>query len=301
MLIEARIDLKKPNIPLLNRKGFTLVDMHTHTNYSDGFSTIQDSLKTAKKLGIGLAITDHNEIKAALLAQKLKKGMMIIPGIEFHPYEGMHLLAYFYSFNELKEFYEKNVKKYLPKTSDKMGYLNINSVEAIEAAKGYNCVISAAHPFSIGWVGLCKHDGIERLDQKIIKKIDALEVISGSNLKRWDRKAIKLAKKLDTGITAGSDAHSLSQLGSVVTYTRQNDNVESFLDHIRKRSNLVIGKQTRFIRKTEQCKRVLDSKIDPGVRLKTGWSYFKQNKYIRNKRRFINFKNKLKQALQRKD
>ena len=60
-----RIQFKKPNLPELIRQ-YTVVDLHFHTHYSDGNNSIEEIAKQAGKLGIGVAITDHNEIKGAV-------------------------------------------------------------------------------------------------------------------------------------------------------------------------------------------------------------------------------------------
>ena len=92
-----RIIFEKPDINKL-KKDFTLVDMHFHTDYSiDSFNNIKDSLEICKKLGIGLAITDHNEIKGAEKAIKNNKNMLIIPGMEITSIEGIHTIFYFYN------------------------------------------------------------------------------------------------------------------------------------------------------------------------------------------------------------
>jgi len=276
-----------------------VVDMHTHTNHSDGMLTVEELLAKTKRLGIGISITDHNEVSGAVKAQRIKDNIMVIPGIEFHPYEGMHLLGYFSRVSELQAFYDNCVKKYL--TSDKIGYLNINCEEIVECSKDYNALISAAHPFSVGWVGLGKHDGFERLDKKMIKRIDALEVINGGNLKRWNKKAIKLARETDSGITGGSDAHTNFEFGSVVTFTKEQDDVADFLESIRKKNNFVTGKQIKFFKKARiQYSKFSEMHMNKGMRIKTGWTYVKQNKYVRNKRRVIDFKNRIKEFLKEK-
>ena len=59
----SQISFTKPNIPAYLNEGFTVFDMHTHTNFSDGKRSVDQMLLAAKKLKIGICITDHNEIK----------------------------------------------------------------------------------------------------------------------------------------------------------------------------------------------------------------------------------------------
>lgn len=69
-----------------------LADLHMHTIYSyDGTSTVPAVLKRARQAGLDvIAITDHDEIRGALLAEQLapKFGLEVIPGIEITTAEG---------------------------------------------------------------------------------------------------------------------------------------------------------------------------------------------------------------------
>ena len=101
------VTFETPNIKTLN-KNFSLVDMHVHTEYSHDCTTkLSDILKKAKKLGVGIAITDHNEVRGCLKALKSKNPPLIIPGIEICSKEAKEVLAYFYSPSELEDFYIK--------------------------------------------------------------------------------------------------------------------------------------------------------------------------------------------------
>ncbi len=69
-----------------------LADLHTHTIYSyDGTATVPAVLKRARQAGLDvIAITDHDEIRGALLAELLapKFGLEVIPGVEITTAEG---------------------------------------------------------------------------------------------------------------------------------------------------------------------------------------------------------------------
>jgi hypothetical protein len=80
-------------------------DLHVHTRESDGYSSVQEIIKLAKKEGIGtLAITDHEStqgIQTALLLAP-SSGLKIIPGVEFLTFfqdKEVHLLGYFRDVN----------------------------------------------------------------------------------------------------------------------------------------------------------------------------------------------------------
>ncbi len=245
MLVQARVDFKKPNIEELRKKKFTLVDMHFHSRYSDGMNRVKTILKKAKRLGIGISITDHNEIKGVIKASE-EKNIMVIPGIETTTHEGIHMLFYFFSFRDLEEFYKKHIEENKKK---KNIYLNMNINEIIDFAQKFNCVISAAHPFAPHWVGLCKSVHKGYVNEKTLGKVHAIEVITGSNLRKRNLMALDFAYKHNKAITGGSDGHSLKELGRILTYTKKKEDVNDFLESILKHKNFVIGKELMLINK----------------------------------------------------
>ena len=74
-----------------------LIDMHTHTTYSDGEKTPDELIAYAKSRGIGtISITDHNNVNAYKHIT-IKDDINIIPGIELTAKDGigkMHILGY---------------------------------------------------------------------------------------------------------------------------------------------------------------------------------------------------------------
>ena len=66
--------------------------------------------KKAKKKGIGIAITDHNEIGGAV--KLAKEGVLLIPGIEVNTHTNKDIILYFYNVGELMEFYERYISPY---------------------------------------------------------------------------------------------------------------------------------------------------------------------------------------------
>jgi 3',5'-nucleoside bisphosphate phosphatase len=77
------------------------IDLHTHTNYSDGFNSPKDLIDKARIKGIDvLSITDHDNLAAIEEATEYGKmvGMEIIPGVEISSDimdREIHLLGYF--------------------------------------------------------------------------------------------------------------------------------------------------------------------------------------------------------------
>jgi len=76
------------------------IDLHTHSNNSDGTNTIRENVALALERGLGgIAITDHDTTAgyAEAAASAEGTGLVIVPGIEFSAeYDGasLHVLAY---------------------------------------------------------------------------------------------------------------------------------------------------------------------------------------------------------------
>ena len=108
-----------------------MIDLHTHTNYSDGTWSLKKLLEEAEKTNIEiLSITDHNTVNSYKELEKINikdifKGK-IIPGVEISTvFDGVmfHLLAYDFDYKKLNDFiseYYENNKPNLNKEFDYM-------------------------------------------------------------------------------------------------------------------------------------------------------------------------------------
>ena len=93
-----------------------MIDLHTHTNYSDGTWSLKKLLEEAEKANIEvLSITDHDTLNSYkelenINVKSIFKGNLII-GIEFSTvYNGVmfHLLAYDFDYKKLNNFIFEN-------------------------------------------------------------------------------------------------------------------------------------------------------------------------------------------------
>ncbi len=231
--------LKGPVFKLLKKQGYQAVDMHYHTRFSvDGLATVKQVIAKCKKEGIGTSFTDHNHIKGAIKAVK-EKGIFTIPGIELTCHNGVHLLLHFSNLKEYASFYKKEMEKRVKKNP---WFLDIGHNEAIDIAYNYNCLITAPHPYGPGVCGIQKFGA----SKKAIKKIDAVEVLNGCGVGQMNPKAIKWAKRINKGFTGGSDGHTLKEHATALTLCHA-ETREEFLEQIRKRKSVVIGKQERLL------------------------------------------------------
>ncbi len=99
-----------------------MIDLHTHTSYSDGTWGLSDLLKEAQKVGLEvLSITDHDTLDAYKELKKIDYKKLytgkIIPGIELNTVYNevaFHMLAYNFECEKLEEWVEKNYENKKP-------------------------------------------------------------------------------------------------------------------------------------------------------------------------------------------
>ncbi len=238
-----KIIFSSPDFEKLNKQGYICVDMHFHSTHSDGASTVKQILEKARNLNIGVAITDHNQINGAVEAYSRKeKDAFIIPGIEVKSTELVDVLFYFYDIEELKKFYEKEIlpkKQRLLHTTRTTLTLN----EVIGLSEKYKCIISVAHPF--GYQLRSNIRGVFEKYESLLEKCDIFEAMNGGNNRKNNMKSVNYIKKNNKGYTGGSDGHSIYPLGNIVTCSKAK-NVEEFLDNIKNKKNIVVGKEARL-------------------------------------------------------
>jgi predicted metal-dependent phosphoesterase TrpH len=240
-----RIRFEKPNLEMLS-KTHTAVDLHFHTRFSDGINKVKTVAKRAMELGIGIAVTDHNEIKGAIAIYDYKE-LLTVPGIEITSSEGSHLLVYFYDIDELKIFYQKDVQPFMG--HDIMTSLSLKMEDIIYRAARYKTVIILAHPFCAAYTGVCNLQFPPERLQRICDLVDGVEVINAGNINKWNLKCAVFGFNLNKAIVGGSDGHSINQLGQAVTYSDCKPNRDAFLDAIKEGRNKVVGKEIDFIKK----------------------------------------------------
>lgn len=242
-----RICFEKPDLSALNQTS-TVVDMHFHTVWSDGINTVDQIADRARELGIGIAITDHNEIGGAV-EMDLIEDVFSIPGVELTSREGTHVLVYFYDIKGLKRFYKKEV---LPcKGATVMSSLSINVEEIIKRARKHKGLVIFPHPYSAAYTGICNQSFSESELNRLISMADGVEVINSENLKSWNMKSALLGFNLDRCFTAGSDGHTMKQLGAAVTYADCAKTPKAFLDALLEKRVKVVGKEAMLFRKIQ--------------------------------------------------
>lgn len=172
--------------------GMFALETHCHTRYS-GDSLVDPAALVAalpqKKID-RVVITDHNEIAGAQIAFEIDPQRVII-GEEIMTREGELLAAF--------------VRERVPP--------GLKSEEAIRILRAQDAFISVSHPFDRTRKGHWKLDDLLR----IAPLVDAVEIFnSRSATAAANKRARRFAIEHHLLGTAGSDAHTISELGRAV-------------------------------------------------------------------------------------
>ena len=163
-------------------------EFHCHTVCSpDSSNQLEPLLRTARERGLSrLAITDHNRIGCALKAKQIDPELIVV-GEEILT-TGGELLAYYLT---------EEIPARLP------------PMETIERLKKQGAFIAVPHPFD-----LRRHGWKMEVLLEILPHVDALEVFNARCLRGGlNDRALAFAKEKGMHMQAGSDAHSLVELG----------------------------------------------------------------------------------------
>jgi len=182
---------------------------------------LEEVINRCLKTGINcIAIADHGTVEGALKMQNLAPFLVIIAG-EILTLQG-EIMGMF-------------LKKIVPN--------GLHIEEAISHVKAQGALVCLPHPFDL-LRGL-------RLDSKrleaLVEQIDIIEVFNArSPLLRYSTKAQTVARKFDISETAGSDAHTLNEIGNTYVEMPEFNGRDDFLQALKKgkihshRSNLLV-------------------------------------------------------------
>lgn len=240
-----RIRFEKPDLVEMT-KSYTVVDLHFHSQHSDGSNSVEEIAQYARALNIGVAITDHNAIEGAVKIDAIED-ILSIPGIEVTSQEGAHIIAYFYNVDSLQRFYHDDIEPFMG--NDIMNSIALSMEEIISRARKFRSVVIFPHPNCAVYTGICNPYFSQERQQKLFRSVDGVEVINSGNLKKQNLKCALLGFNLNKAITGGSDGHSLKHLGKVVTYANCPAERKAFLDSVKLKRNKVIGKEVNIFRK----------------------------------------------------
>jgi predicted metal-dependent phosphoesterase TrpH len=194
-----------------------IFDLHIHTNYSDGLMSPEEVINIAKKKNIGVAITDHNEIKGSIKGFELVKDINFLLGIEVGTKDGKEILFYFNNVNEIEKFYKNEVEPY---KTNRMTRINREITDFLDVKYNY-LFTTIPHPYG-PFKKSIKYN--PTLSKKILKFVDTIEIYNSTQNMRSNKKSLKLAEKINKFRTASSDAHIKEDIGKGLTYIEIKNN-----------------------------------------------------------------------------
>ena len=184
-------------------------DFHIHTKYSmDCRNELEDIVKRCQKLGLNcIAIADHDAVEGGLELQKIAPFKVIVAE-EVQTYNG----------EVMGMFLKKRIASGIPLQ------------HAIAAIKEQGGLVNIPHPFD-PMRGL-------RLNadefNKLASQIDLIEVFNARvPTTQTNTKAVNFAKEHNLPGTAGSDSHSILELGSVAVTMNDFNTPAEFLAALR--------------------------------------------------------------------
>jgi predicted metal-dependent phosphoesterase TrpH len=193
------------------------VDLHLHSSAS--FDCRVPPLEVARRcrqLGLSpVFLTDHEGIDGAI--SLVEAGEPAIVGQEILTTEG-ELIGLF-------------LKEAVPS--------RLSPERTVEAIKGQGGLVYLEHPYDTGRRNL-REEAIER----IAGQIDIVEVFNGRSQPEINRRAEELRGTLGVAAGAGSDAHTLREIGGVFVAMEAFDGAHDFLAKLRHGS--VVTRQKRW-------------------------------------------------------
>lgn len=170
------------------------VDMHCHTRLSkDSLNDPRRLVEAAAAKGLGaLCVTDHNGLANALALSKMTDlPIKVVPSEEVKSDEG-EIIGYFLS-------------ELVPK--------GLSPEETAKRIRGQGGLVAVPHPFdTMRTASRLRTSALERLVQAGL--VDILEVFNARSIKQEDNdRALAFAQRHNLAMSAGSDAHTLIEVG----------------------------------------------------------------------------------------
>jgi predicted metal-dependent phosphoesterase TrpH len=197
-----------------NGNNFIRVDMHSHTRLSkDSLNNPRKLIEVAASHGLGaLCVTDHNALANALALSRMSDlPIKVIPSEEVKTAEG-EIIGYFLS-------------ELVPK--------GLSPEETVKRIKGQGGLVCVPHPFdTLRTSSKLTNDALDRLVQAGL--VDILEVLNARCIKAEDnQRALDYARKHNLLMSAGSDAHTLMEVGRAYIEVPPFDTAQEFLSALK--------------------------------------------------------------------
>ncbi len=184
-------------------------DLHLHTIYSgDSRSRLEQIIARCNEVEINcIAVTDHNTIAGAVEMRKTAPFKVIV-GEEIHTSNG-EVIGYF-------------LTQEIPK--------GLTATETMRRIKEQGGLVAVPHPFDRLRGSAIQRSALEA----ILPDVDIIEVLNArSILQRYNTMAGQLAQKHRLAASAGSDAHTLGEIGAAYIKMPDFNGKDDFLKALR--------------------------------------------------------------------
>ncbi|ABS54738.1 PHP C-terminal domain protein [Methanoregula boonei 6A8] len=202
-------------------------DLHVHTNFSkDGESSVEEILRQAEAVGLDvIAITDHDCVDGAKKALAFKTSVLVIPGIEVSTKQG-HLLVL-------------GTTELIP--------AGLDVRETVQIARRMGAIVILPHPYHV-W----RH-GVARRVRAAMNIVDAVEAFNSRYIVgSANRKAGRIADRLEKPCVGGSDAHNARFVGYGRTFVEAEPEIPAIFEAIRRGQVSCGGRKTPLRTYTRQ-------------------------------------------------
>ncbi len=199
-------------------------DFHMHTFHSkDGLQSPYSLFETMKKKGLrGVAPTEH--FRAANLRVIHRDGKFILPACEYKSKDFGEVIGIFIS-----------------------GHIeNRTFAEISEDIHDMNGLVILPHPTDV----LRKYTAIRRglPEHLIAKHVDLVEGINSRCIvNSFNKSAQNLARRLNKPMTAGSDGHSVFEMGHAKTWLQDIETADDIYDELKAGRTQITGYPSFFI------------------------------------------------------
>ncbi len=196
-------------------------DLHMHTRYSmDSTSSLEKIIERCQKRGINcVAIADHGTAEGGLRMKEIAPFKVIV---------AEEVLS---TSGEIMGMF---LKKTIPS--------GLSLEETVTRIKEQGGLVCVPHPFDA--IRTSALDG--KMLEKIARQVDVLEVFNARNpFKRESDKALAFAQKYGLRTSAGSDAHTLAEIGNGYVEMPDFDSPEEFLKSLEQ--GIIYGHRTNIL------------------------------------------------------
>ena len=193
-------------------------DLHIHTEYSSDCNTpLEKIINRCLEIGINcIAIADHGTAEGALKMQRIAPFKVIVAEEILTPH------------GEIMGMF---LKETIPS--------GLSVEQTISQIKAQGALINIPHPFDMFRPSALDSGIIE----KIVEQIDAIEVFNAREpFRKPSTKARAFAQKYSIPGTAGSDAHTIGEIGNAYIEMPEFNGRDDFLQALR--TGKVVGHRT---------------------------------------------------------